>query len=229
MLQTKFKNENEQWAQTPKVWSFELWFLCTACLLNEIYLPMKIHVGDLHSFQVMFRTKFKYENQQRAITPKVWCLELWFLCTALPLNKIYLPMSSSSQYTKCSLITFWVMLQTKFKNENEQRAITAKVWSFKLCFLCTDLLLNEIYLPMKFNVDALHSFKVMLRTKKGRTNGLTDWRTDESITLCHPSRRIKKDICTGFLQENATVDQYFTQYTLKKLVCHVWWALRATS
>jgi len=32
---------------------------------------------------------------------------------------------------------------------------------------------------MKFNVDhALHSFKVMLRTKKGQTDGRTDGRTD---------------------------------------------------
>jgi len=40
--------------------------------------------------------------------------------------------------------------------------------------LCTALLLNEIYLPMKFHV-ALHSFKVMLRTKKGRTDGRVDY------------------------------------------------------
>ena len=33
--------------------------------------------------------------------------------------------------------------------------------------------LNEIYLPIIY-VDALHSFKVMLQTKKGRTDGLTD-------------------------------------------------------
>jgi len=33
--------------------------------------------------------------------------------------------------------------------------------------------LNEIYLPMKFHVDALHSFKVMLRIKKGWTDGRT--------------------------------------------------------
>jgi len=63
----------------------------------------------------------------------------------------------------------------------------------------TALLLNEIYLPMKFHGDALQSFKVMLRTKKGRTdgrthvrtdgrtNGLMDGRTDESITIKHPS------------------------------------------
>jgi len=62
------------------------------------------------------------------------------------------------------------MLRTKFKNENEQRAMTPKVLSFELRFLCTERLLNEIYLPTKFHVDALHSFKVMLRTKKGHTD-----------------------------------------------------------
>jgi len=72
----KFKNENEQRATTPKVYQLELWFLCTALLLNEIYLPIKFHVDALHSFKVMLRTKFKNENEQRTITPKVWQLEL---------------------------------------------------------------------------------------------------------------------------------------------------------
>jgi len=57
------------------------------------------------------------------------------------------------------LNNFRIMLWTKFKNENE------------LWFLCTALLLNEIYLPMKFHVDALHCLKVMFPTKKGRTGG----------------------------------------------------------
>ena len=61
-------------------------FLCIALLLNEIYLPIKFHVEAWHSFKVMLRTKFKNENEQRAITPKVWSFELWFLCTALLLN-----------------------------------------------------------------------------------------------------------------------------------------------
>jgi len=85
-----------------------------------------------------------FDTELRPITPKVWCIELWFLCTALFLNKIYLPIT----FQVSSLNTFWVMLRTKFKNENEQRAITLKVWSFALWFFCTALLLNEIYLPM---------------------------------------------------------------------------------
>jgi len=85
-----------------------------------------------------------------------------------------------------SLNTNWVMLWTKFKSDNEQRAITPKVWSFDLWFLCTALLLNEIYLPMKFHVDALHSFKIMLRTRKGRTDGRTNWLTDGRVDYYMP-------------------------------------------
>ena len=84
---------------------------------------MKFHVNALHSLKVMLQTKFKYENQQRAITPKVRCQELWFLCIALLLNKIYLPMKLQVS----SLNTYGVMLRTKFKNENEQREITPKI------------------------------------------------------------------------------------------------------
>ena len=39
----------------------------------------------------MLRTKFKYENKQRAITKKLSKQELWFLCTALPIDEIYPP------------------------------------------------------------------------------------------------------------------------------------------
>jgi len=70
-----------------------------------------------------------------------------------------------------SFNTFRVMLRTIFKNENEQRAITPKVLCQELRCLCTAPLLNEIYQPLKFHVDALRSFKVMLWTKKdGRTD-----------------------------------------------------------
>ena len=39
----------------------------------------------------MLQIKFKYENKQRAITLKLSKQELWFLCTALPLDEIYPP------------------------------------------------------------------------------------------------------------------------------------------
>ena len=95
----------------------------------------------------------------------------------------------SMKFQVSSLNTCWVILRTKFKNEHEQRAITPKVWSFELWFLCNALLLNEVYLPMKFHVDALHSFKVMLRTKKGingRAVWLTDWLTDGRVDYYMP-------------------------------------------
>jgi len=58
-------------------------------------------------------------------------------------------------------------------NKGYNSIITPKVWCLELWFLCTALLLNDIYLPTKFHVDALHRFKVMLRTKKGM-DGQTD-------------------------------------------------------
>ena len=39
----------------------------------------------------MQRTKFKYENKQRAITQKLSKQELRSMCTALPLDEIYPP------------------------------------------------------------------------------------------------------------------------------------------
>jgi hypothetical protein len=45
--------------------------------------------------------------------------------------------------------------RTKMKYENKQRAITQKIRSAEQQFLCTALLINKIYHPIKFQV---HSF-----------------------------------------------------------------------
>jgi len=70
------------------------------------------------------------KNHQRAITPKGWCLELWFCA------RHFYSMRSIClwNFKLLAWIHFRVMLLTKFKNENEQREITPKVWSFELCF-----------------------------------------------------------------------------------------------
>jgi len=167
----------------------ELWFLCTALPLNEIYISMKFQVSSLNTYWVMIWTNFKNENEQGAITPKVWSFELWFLCTALLLNEIYIPM----KFQVNALHSFKVMLRTKFKNENEQRAITPKVWSFEVWFLYTALLLNEIYLPMKFHVYALHSFKVMLGQKR---DGRTDRGTCRMLYATLPGYKKHISFCT---------------------------------
>ena len=70
----------------------------------------------------MLRTKFKYENKQRAITQKLSNQELQFMCTALPLDEIYLP----TKFDNHSLYSFGDMHRTKVKYENKQRAITKK-------------------------------------------------------------------------------------------------------
>ena len=71
----------------------------------------------------MLRTKFKYENQQRAIIKKLSKQTLWFLCTALPLDEIYPPM----KFHNPSKYNFGDIHRTKFKYEKQQRAITKKL------------------------------------------------------------------------------------------------------
>ena len=57
------------------------------------------------------------------------------------------------------------MLQTKFKYENKQRAITQKLSRQELRFMCTALPLDGIYPPTKFHNLSKYSFGDMLQTK----------------------------------------------------------------
>ena len=66
----QFKYENQLGAITQKLSKQDLWLMCTALVLDEIYLPTKFHTQSLYSFGDMHRTKFMYENKQRAITQK---------------------------------------------------------------------------------------------------------------------------------------------------------------
>ena len=91
MHPTKFKKDNKQRAITQKLSKQEFRFMCTALPFDEIYPPTNFHNHCLYSFGNMHRTKFKYENKQRAITQKLSKQELWFMCTALPIDEIYPP------------------------------------------------------------------------------------------------------------------------------------------
>ena len=59
------KNKNQQRAITAKIWCKELWFLCTALLLLQIYLPVKFHDNNFNIFWVMVRTKIHYKKNKR--------------------------------------------------------------------------------------------------------------------------------------------------------------------
>ena len=95
----------------------------------------------------MLRTKFKYENKQRAITQKLSKQELRFMCTELPLDEIYPP----TKFHNHGLYNFGYMLWIKFKHENKQRAITKKLSKQQLKIMGTALPLDEIYPPTKFH------------------------------------------------------------------------------
>jgi len=131
---------------------------------------MKFHVDALHSFKVILRTKFEYKNQRRAITPKVWCLELWFLCTALALNDRDLSVYESSSQQLDYFLSYAPDKIQEWKWTKGNNSKSMKLW---VMVLCTALLLNEIW-----RTDG---------QTYGRTDWLTDWLTDESITICHPS------------------------------------------
>ena len=88
---TKFKYENKQRAITKKTSKQQLRFMYTALPLDKIYTPTKFHNHSWYSFGDKLRTKFKYENKQRAVTQKLSKQELRFMCTALPLDEIYPP------------------------------------------------------------------------------------------------------------------------------------------
>ena len=65
----------------------------------------------------MLRTKFKYELKKRAITQNLGKQELWFMCTALPLDEIYPP----TIFHNHSFYSLGDMHQTKFKYEKKKR------------------------------------------------------------------------------------------------------------
>ena len=97
-------------------------------------------------------------NLQRAITPKI---ELWFLYSALVLNVMYL-------YVKFEVTSFYalgVKPRTKIHSKNLQRAMTPKIDGIVLWVLHTVLVLNVIYLCVKFKVTSFYTSEVMSQTK----------------------------------------------------------------
>ncbi len=123
---------------------------------------MKFHDPSYYTLRDILRTRFKSEKQQRAITQRIGQVELWFLCTALPLGEIYTPM----KFHDPSYYTFRDILRTRFKSEKQQRAITQKIGQVELWFLCTALRNDEKNIIAKFEVHRTSSDRVMLRTKK---------------------------------------------------------------
>ena len=85
MQRTKVKYETKQRAITKKK-ANKSYGSCTlhSPLMRSIHPQNFITIAS--SFGDMQQTKFKYENKQRAITQKLSKRELWFLCTALPLD-----------------------------------------------------------------------------------------------------------------------------------------------
>ena len=116
MHQTKIKYENKQRAITQKLRKQVLEFMGIALPLDEIYPLEKFHNHSRYTFGDMHRTKFKYENKQRAITQKLSKQKLRFMCTPLSLGEIYPP----TKFHNHSKYSFGDMHRTKFKYEKNK-------------------------------------------------------------------------------------------------------------
>ena len=161
MLRIKIKYKIKQRAITQKLNHAELQFLFNALLLDDIYPFIKFHDNISYTSGVMLRTTFKHKIEERAITQKLSHVELQFLCNALFLDDIYLPMKFHDNIS----YTLGVMLQTKFKYEIKQRAITQNLSHAELQFLCNALFHDDIYPPMKFHENISCTLGAMLWTK----------------------------------------------------------------
>ena len=151
-------------AITQNLGKQELRLMCTALPFDEIYPPTKFHNHSLHSLGDMHQTKHKYEKKQRAITKKLSKQELWFICTALPLDAIYLP----TKFHNHSKYSFGDMDRTKFKYERKQRAITQKISKQELQFMCTALPLMKCIHPQNFITIA----SIVLEIRSGQNSSM---------------------------------------------------------
>ena len=139
--------------------------MCNELPLDEIYPPNKFHNDSNYSSGDMHRTKVKFESKQRAITKKKKKKEkskqeLWFICTALPLDEIYLP----TKFHNHSLFSLRDMQRKKSKYK-KQRAIIKKLSKQELQFIYTVLPLEKIYAPTKFHNHSKYSFRDFHQTK----------------------------------------------------------------
>jgi hypothetical protein len=88
----------------------------------------------------------KSKNEQRAITPTLGKIKLWFF--ALHISQIWSTYLQSSM--SISLIVSELCHGQCSNCKNEQRSVTQKLGNAELRFLSTAHLPNEIYLPTNF-------------------------------------------------------------------------------
>ena len=83
--------------------------MCSALPLDEIYPPTKFHNHSCLVLEICTGKNLSIKKTQRAITQKLSKQELQFICTVLPLDKIYPP----TKFHNHSKYSFRDMHQTK--------------------------------------------------------------------------------------------------------------------
>ena len=143
----KLSIKKTQRAITQKLRKQELWFLCIALRLDEIYPPTKFHNHSLLSLRDMHRKKCKYKKKPKGNNSKIKQARVTVHMHCTPLDKIYPP----TKFHNHSKYSFQDMHRTKLKYESKQRAITKKISKQELWFICIVLPLDKIYPPTKFH------------------------------------------------------------------------------
>ena len=122
------KYDNCKRGITPKILMPELWILCMGLGPLKLYPHMKFHFNSISWTWVKIYCIWteKCDNWQRGITPKILMPELWILCMALNLLKIY----PHIKFRFNSISWTWVIAiwtEKLWHSENWQRGITPKI------------------------------------------------------------------------------------------------------
>ena len=159
----------------------------------------------------MLKTKFKCENKQRAITQKLSKQELWFMCTALPLDEAY----SSMKFHNHSWYSFGDMLRTK----NWTLPARPPSWMPRVMYICPVLdrrifsLKKDENLVGKERIGIMSSFPTMLSkefyllTIKTYDSVLKESLPTLSVKAIHFAANLMKDliiILLDIVQEKST-------------------------
>jgi hypothetical protein len=120
----------------------------------------------------------KCKNEQRAITPKLDKTELWFFCTALPVNEIYLPTKIHVNIS----YSLKLMSQTKFKwlectkGNNSKKLERQSYGSSAL----------HIYPMRSMYIQSFMLIPLVVSELCPGQEKRTDQQTDKAVTICHP-------------------------------------------
>ena len=137
----------------------------------------------------MLRTKFKYENKQRAITKKKKIKKSYGFCR---LHSSLMRSIHPQNFITIACIVLEICTGQNLSIKN-QRAITQRLSKQELRFMCTALPLDEIYPPTKFQITKIKKSKQSYRSCALHSPLKRSIHSQNFITIAS----INLEICSG--------------------------------